>query len=112
MVDDSTAALLPERLARVEMWSGLPFFTIRKAPTSMYGVKCTDLARSGVIVIELMIALHFLCRSAGMMTLKPVVWIFAVELSCFATAFAMSMSAPAGLPLTIDSIGGYVVSTQ
>ena len=74
------------------MWSGLPFFTIRKAPTSMYGAKWTDFARSGVIVIELMIALHFLCLQRGDDHVKPVVLICAVEPSCFATAFAMSMS--------------------
>src|ERR1700750_2264853 len=60
VVDDSTAALLPERLARVEILSGLPCFTISIAPTLTYGVKSMTFARSGVIVIELMIALHFL----------------------------------------------------
>ena len=65
-----------------------------------------------MIVIELMIALHFLCSSAGMITVKPVTLICAVEPSCFATAFAMSMSKPAAFPLTIDSAGGYVVSTH
>jgi len=39
-----------------------------------------------------MIASHFLCSSAGMMTVKPVVLICAVDPSCFAIAFAMSMS--------------------
>ena len=74
------------------MWEGFPFFTIRKAPTSIYGENLTCFARSGVIVIELMIALHFFCLSAGMITVKPVVLICAVEPSCFAMAFAMSMS--------------------
>ncbi len=88
----STAAPLPERLARLEMCDGFPFFTIRKAPTSTYGTKWTCFARSGVTVIELMIALHFLCKSEGMITVKPVVLICAVEPSCFAMAFAMSLS--------------------
>src|SRR3954471_2759964 len=78
----------------------------------MYGTKLTTLLLSGVTVIELMIALHFLWSSAGMITVKPVTLIFAVEPSCFATAFAMSMSKPVAFPLTSDSAGGYVVSTH
>ena len=65
-----------------------------------------------MLVSALITASHFFAFSAGMITSKPVVLISAFAPSSFATALAMSTSAPTALPPWRNSIGGYVVSLQ